>query len=77
MAGKSVAIIEDDASANRALGRFLGGRDLRRPASTPRRAFLADGRPAPFGCVLVDVQLKGMSGLELQRQLLAVGNRTP
>ena len=27
--------------------------------------------------MLVDVQLKGMSGLELQPQLLAVGNRTP
>ena len=77
MGGKSLAIIEDDASANRALGRFLRGAGFEPTGFDSAESFLADERRPSFGCVLVDVQLKGMSGLELQPQLLAVGNRTP
>jgi len=77
MGAKSVAIIADDASANRALGRFLRGAGFEPTGFGSAESFLADERRFSFGCVLLDVQLKGMSGLELQRQLLAVGNRTP
>jgi FixJ family two-component response regulator len=39
--------------------------------------FLADADKSRFTCLLVDVQLGGMSGLEMQRQLVAQGSRTP
>ena len=39
--------------------------------------FLADRTRRHFTCLLVDIQLGGMSGLEMQRQLVAAGDRTP
>jgi len=77
MGSKGVAIIESDASANRALGRFLRGAGFEPIGFDSAESFLADQRWSSFGCVLVDTQLTGVSGLELQRQLLAVGSRTP
>jgi FixJ family two-component response regulator len=40
-------------------------------------SFLGDPMRGSFGCLLVDIQLTGMSGLELQRQLRAEGSRLP
>jgi FixJ family two-component response regulator len=77
MGSKSVAIIEHDASANRALGRFLRGAGFDPTGYDSAESFLADQMRSSFGCVLVDLQLTGMSGLELQRQLLDSGTRTP
>jgi FixJ family two-component response regulator len=76
MGVKNVAIIGNDASATRALGRFLRGAGFEPTAFDSAESFLADERRSSFSCLLADVQLKGMSGLELQRQLLAVGSRT-
>jgi FixJ family two-component response regulator len=40
-------------------------------------SYLVDPLRRSFACVLADIQLTGMSGLELQRQLQALGNHTP
>jgi FixJ family two-component response regulator len=77
MGTKSVAIIDDDASANRALGRLLRGAGFDPSGFESAESFLADPARPSFGCLLVDIQLTGMSGLELQRQLQAEGNRQP
>jgi FixJ family two-component response regulator len=69
MGTKSVAIIDDDASANRALGRLLRGAGFQPSGFDSAESFLADPARSTFGCLLVDIQLTGMSGLELQRQL--------
>jgi len=77
MGTKSVAIVDDDASANRALGRLLRGAGFQPSGFESAESFLADPSRPSFGCVLVDIQLTGMSGLELQRQLQAEGSRVP
>lgn len=77
MGTKSVAIIDDDASANRALGRLLRGAGFDPKGFESAETFLADPSRTSFGCLLVDIQLTGMSGLELQRQLQAEGSRMP
>jgi FixJ family two-component response regulator len=77
MGTKSVAIIDDDASANRALGRLLRGAGFEPRGFDSAESFLADPARPLFGCLLVDIQLTGMSGLELQRQLQAEGSRLP
>jgi FixJ family two-component response regulator len=77
MGTKSVAIIDDDASANRALGRLLRGAGFEPRGFDSAESFLADPLHSSFGCLLVDIQLTGMSGLELQRQLQAQGSRLP
>ena len=77
MGTKSVAIIDDDASANRALGRLLRGAGFDPRGFESAESFLADPLRPAFGCLLVDIQLTGMSGLELQRRLQAEGSRLP
>lgn len=77
MGTKSVAIIDDDASANRALGRLLRGAGFDPRGFDSAESFLADPMRPSFGCLLVDIQLTGMSGLELQRRLQAEGSRLP
>jgi FixJ family two-component response regulator len=74
---KSVAIIEDDASANRALGRLVRSAGFEPTSFDSAESFLAYPARSSFGCLLVDIQLTGMSGLDLQRQLVAEGSRVP
>jgi len=71
------AIIEDYASANRALGRLLRGAGFEPSGFESAESFLADPARPTFGCLLVDIQLTGMSGLELQRRLQSEGSRVP
>jgi DNA-binding NarL/FixJ family response regulator len=40
-------------------------------------AFLQDAKRPRFDCLVLDVQLEGMSGLELSRRLAAVQDATP
>ena len=77
MGTKSVAIIDDDASANRALGRLLRGAGFDPRGFESAESYLADPSRRSFACVLADIQLTGMSGLELQRRLQSLGNHTP
>ena len=77
MGTKSVAIIDDDASANRALGRLLRGAGFEPSGFESAESFLVDPLRPTFGCLLVDIQLTGMSGLELQRRLQSEGSHVP
>jgi len=77
MGTNSVAIIDDDASANRALGRLLRGAGFEPSGFDSAESFLADPMRPTFGCLLVDIQLTGMSGLELQRRLQSEGSHVP
>ena len=72
-----VAIIDDDESFCRSSGRMLRATGLQSIAYPSAEEFLADPVNRRFDCLLVDIQLGGMSGLELQRKLVAEGRRTP
>lgn len=72
-----VAIIDDDASLCRSLGRLLRLAGFQPSAFSSAEAFLSDGERTRFACLLVDIQLGGMSGLEMQRALVAEGARAP
>ncbi len=47
------------------------------PALSSAEAFLADTGHPRFDCLVLDVQLGGMSGIELQRKLAAQKVATP
>ena len=74
---KHVAIVEDDASANRALARLVRSAGYAPSSYYSAESFLADSARSSFACLLLDVQLTGMSGLDLQRRLLAEGDPLP
>jgi FixJ family two-component response regulator len=71
-----VAVVEDDADERTALGRVLraSGFDVKSYASA--EDFLASWAPEPR-YLLLDMQLEGMSGLDLLRRLRADGSTLP
>lgn len=72
-----IAIIDDDESLCRSMGRLVQLAGMHAIGFMSAEEFLADRLSDQFACLLVDVQLPGMSGIELQRQLLAQGSKTP
>jgi FixJ family two-component response regulator len=73
----TVAIIDDDVSTCRALSRLLRAVGFEARTFYSGEDFLRNRSGLPFTCLLVDVQLGGISGLELQQILIADGNPTP
>jgi len=72
-----IAVIDDDESLCRSMSRLLRA-DHFQPVTYPSaEAFLEDTKRPKFDCLLLDIQLKGMSGLDLSRRLSAVRNDTP
>ena len=72
-----VSIIDDDESvriATSSLVRSLGW-DVRLYASA--EDFLASGQVGDVACIISDVQMPGMTGLEMQRRLLDDGVTLP
>jgi len=66
---KSVAVVEDDDAVRKALGRLLQAAGFEPMLFQSAEAYL-DASPAPL-CVIVDVSLRGMSGLDFQERLCA------
>jgi len=72
-----IAVIDDDESLCRSMSRLLRA-DHFQPVTYPSaEAFLEDTKRPKFDCLLLDIQLKGMSGLDLSRRLSAVKYDTP
>ncbi len=66
-----VFLIEDDPSVRRAIMRLLGSVGLECEAFAGALEFLCQERRDVVSCLVLDVRLPGMSGLELQRALAA------
>ena len=65
----TVYIVDDDDAVRAALGALLGSVCLRYESYASAEAFLAVANRQMRGCLLLDVRMPGMSGLELQRKL--------
>ncbi len=72
-AGDSIVfIIDDDQSMRDALTRLLGTVGLSAQAFETPQEFLNTKRPDTPSCLVLDVRLPGLSGLDLQRELADV-----
>lgn len=74
---RTIVVIEDDPSLNLAVGRLLEAAGFETCTYSSAEAALADDRLAAADCLVLDVQLPGMSGFELQRRLMRDGRCTP
>ena len=72
-----VAVIEDDDLARTALGRLLDAAGFEHALFASAEAFLASKRERGWICLIVDVQLTGMSGIDLQWTLRSEGSKAP
>jgi FixJ family two-component response regulator len=71
-----VAIVDDDESICRSLGRLLRAAKFQPITYASAEAFLEDLKHPQFDCLVLDVRLGGMSGIELHKQLTAGGSTT-
>jgi FixJ family two-component response regulator len=72
-----IAVIDDDESLCRSLARLLQQAGFHPITYPSAEDFLGDPLRRHFGCLLVDIQLGGMSGIEMHARLKAEGDRTP
>jgi len=74
-----IAIIDDDESMRIGLVMLLraAGYDARSFASAEEFLALEPGRLRRFACIVADVQMTGLSGIELKRRLSAEGYLSP
>jgi FixJ family two-component response regulator len=72
-----VAVVDDDESICRSFGRLLRAAGFQPITYPSAEAFLEDLKHPQFDCLVLDIQLVGMSGLELRNQLAAAGSVTP
>ena len=66
-----VFVVDDDSSVREAIQSLIKSVGLRVETFETAQQFLGSKRPEAPGCVVLDVRLPGLSGLDLQRQLAA------
>ena len=72
-----IAVIDDDESICRSMGRLLRAAHLQPVTYPSAESFLTDTNRPIFACLVLDIQLTGMSGLDLSQRLSAVNDATP
>jgi FixJ family two-component response regulator len=72
-----VGVVDDDESLRRSLARLLRAAGMQAITYASAEAFCADPKQPRFDCLVLDVQLPGMSGVDLRNRLAAEGVATP
>jgi FixJ family two-component response regulator len=72
-----IAIVDDDAPIREALARLLRAHGIKSRSYPSARAFLKALPSDMPDCLIVDINLPEMTGLELQRELLNLGIHIP
>lgn len=73
----TVYLVDDDPGVRRAAKELIETVGLRTQTFGSAREFLETQRPDAPGCLVLDVRLPGMSGLDLQRELAKTNNPLP
>jgi FixJ family two-component response regulator len=73
----TVFIVDDDVSVREALQSLVASAGWRPEACASAQEFLDHPRPATPGCLILDVGLPDLNGLELQRRLAIEGMAMP
>ena len=72
-----VYVVDDDESVREALGSLVRSATLRVQTFPSAQEFLAFPRPDVPSCLVLDVQLPGLSGLDLQQELIKAKVQIP
>jgi two-component system, LuxR family, response regulator FixJ len=75
--GQVVSVVDDDASLRRSVRNLLTSMGFRVETFVSAEAFLESTHRAKTGCLVLDLRMEGMDGLELLRQLTVAGTPIP
>ena len=70
-------VVDDDASVRGALARLLHSAGYQTETFASAEGFLAQSRFDAPGCIILDVRMPGLNGLELQQALAAADRQLP
>jgi FixJ family two-component response regulator len=72
-----ISIVDDDKSVREAAKMLIKSLGYATATFASAEEFLQSGRLCETACLITDVQMPGMSGVDLQSHLTANGHRTP
>jgi FixJ family two-component response regulator len=72
-----LAVVDDNVGVRRALARLLGSAGFHVSTFVSAEEYMASAPPADVDCLVIDVYLGGMTGLELYAALAAAGPVPP
>ena len=72
-----ISVVDDDTSVRAATSKFLRSHGYTVQAFSSAEDFLRSGRLNDTSCVIADLQMPGMSGLELLTMIRAQGHGVP
>ena len=72
-----IAIVDDDPSARQGLQRLVRSVGWKAETFASAQEFLAHARIEPPSCLVLDLQLPGLSGLDLQKRMAEAGVGDP
>lgn len=75
--GPMVFVVDDDGAVREALSSLIRSVGLRVEVFASAREFLRAKAPDCPACLVLDVRLPGLSGMDLQRELVAANNPLP
>jgi len=75
--GALVYVVDDDPSAREGVAGLIRSAGLKARTFTSAQEFLAAPRPEIPSCLVLDVNLPGLSGLDLQQELTKSGDQIP
>src|SRR6201999_2196121 len=73
----TVFIVDDDSSVRESVGRLVGSLGYSARTYASAQLFLENLRPDAIGCVILDVSLPDLNGLDVQAQLADLGLQLP
>ncbi len=73
----SVFLVDDDPAVRDAVGMFLMSKGFKCVAYASAQEFLDANRPGMGGCLILDIRMPGMTGLELQKTITTNGITLP
>jgi two-component system, LuxR family, response regulator FixJ len=73
----TVFIVDDDEAVRDSLGLLLRAAGYRARCYASAKDFLKAFDPRDYGCIVLDIRMPGMTGLELQRHLIEIGCNIP
>jgi two-component system, LuxR family, response regulator FixJ len=73
----TVFIVDDDEAVRDSLGLLLRSVGYRARCYAGARDFLKAFDPRDYGCLVLDIRMPGMTGLELQKHLAEIGCNIP
>jgi FixJ family two-component response regulator len=74
---RTIAIVDDNPSLLQGLSRLLSAHGFRVQTFASAELFLEDIAKCEADCLLLDIHLAGISGIDLQRQLTSSGTDLP